>query len=344
MFLGLLEKYKQQYGFKLFAYALLPNHLHLLMELSEASISEIMHDLNSSYTKYHNNKYQRQGHLFRERFKAALVEKEPYLTQLTVYIHQNPQKLNLASGAGEYPYTSYCLYINKGKQVPGAVLNMDREIEEALGFMKGEGYLDLVSRISEEETDALHKNLHRGGILGSEEFVQKIKQEIAKSKGQLPSGVKASHVKQGALVLGIVLAGAGAFYFLRFAVKNPAKPEVVKNEAYAPAILQDLDTTEWDVRLIPISGGLETTDTLSFISGKFISTKLYNQQFPASNYSLTVHDTGKMVWETMQTGPGAIASWHGEIEQGSMRGILSLRQEGREPQDFSFTSTGYRRK
>jgi REP element-mobilizing transposase RayT len=345
MFLGLLKKYKEQYDFKLFAYALLPSHLHLLMELSEASISDIMHDLNSGYTKYYNNKYERGGHLFRERFRAALVEKEPYLSKLTVYIHRNPQKLGLGTNC-DYPYTSYCLYINKGKENAASGLTLDKEIEEVLGFLNGEGYLELVARISDDETQELHKNLHRGQILGSEEFVQKIKQEIAKSKAQAPagSGAKTESFKRSAYVLGIILAGAGVFYFLRFALKDTHRQEVIKKEINTPENFKDLDTTEWDIRLIPVSGGLEAIDTLKFNSGKFISSKLYDQHYLASNYTLTIQDAGKIVWETMQTGPGATASWHGEVENGAMRGILSLRQDGKSPQDFSFMSIGYRRK
>ena len=63
-YLKLLWKYKQEYGFKLFSFVLLANHLHLLLELrSGLTISEIMHRVNSLYTKYFNAKYSRTGHL-----------------------------------------------------------------------------------------------------------------------------------------------------------------------------------------------------------------------------------------------------------------------------------------
>ncbi len=91
MYLELLAKYKNQHKFKLYSYSLLPDRLHLLIETSEgASISEIMHDLNSLYTKYYNGRYVRRGHLFEARFKSVLVEKLNYLLPMTRHIHHTP--------------------------------------------------------------------------------------------------------------------------------------------------------------------------------------------------------------------------------------------------------------
>ena len=84
MYTELLAKYRKEYEFKLFGYVLLSRHIHLLIEPSErATISEIMHVLNTSYSKYFNSEHQRKGHLFRERFKTCFVEKGPYLARLT---------------------------------------------------------------------------------------------------------------------------------------------------------------------------------------------------------------------------------------------------------------------
>ena len=105
MYLELLKKYQGQYGFQLYVYCLLPNHLHLLIELKTGlTISEIMHDLSSNYTKYFNAKHDRKGHLFQERYKMVLAEKEKYLAPIAEYIYQNPVKLGLAKTAEEYLY------------------------------------------------------------------------------------------------------------------------------------------------------------------------------------------------------------------------------------------------
>jgi putative transposase len=108
MFLELLQKYSQQYGIKLFSYVLLPDHLHLLLEVAgeREEISGFMHDLNNTYTKHFNGRYERKGHLFQGRFKAALVEKAPNLIKLTAYMHLNPKRLNLVADAQDYLYSS----------------------------------------------------------------------------------------------------------------------------------------------------------------------------------------------------------------------------------------------
>ncbi len=97
-YLGLLRKYKEQYGFKLFSFMLAPNHLHLLFELKMGiTISDIMHDLNGNYTKYFNSKYERKGHLFQERSKMVLAEKDKYLLPIIAYMHLNPYYCVIAS-------------------------------------------------------------------------------------------------------------------------------------------------------------------------------------------------------------------------------------------------------
>ncbi|MBU1124892.1 MAG: transposase, partial [Candidatus Omnitrophica bacterium] len=95
MYAELLKKYKEQYGFRLFSFCLIPGTLSLLFELKgeEDSVSMVMHDINSSYTRYFNGRYNRRGHLFRERFKSVIVEKGPYLAKVLRYIHQRPRIL-----------------------------------------------------------------------------------------------------------------------------------------------------------------------------------------------------------------------------------------------------------
>src|SRR5258706_15490314 len=90
MYLNLLTKYKKEHKFKLFSYCLLPDSLHLLIEtVEDGAISEIMHNLNSMYTKYFNNRHERRGHLFESRFRSVLVEKANHLAELTRYIHRS---------------------------------------------------------------------------------------------------------------------------------------------------------------------------------------------------------------------------------------------------------------
>jgi hypothetical protein len=146
----------------------------------------------------------------------------------------------------------------------------------------------------------------------------------------------------GSLLLILIITAAGVYFLSinRGLEKPKAEPLIVKKENK----FEDLKLTEWDIKLNPVGGGSQTADRLSFRNGKFISANLNSLGFSGSNYSVTIEDKGKVVWETMQTSTNGTASWRGEIEEGKMRGILSLRKEGQEAQDFSFSSISYRRR
>ena len=359
MFLELLKKYQEQYDIKIFAYVLMPDHLHLLVEMTAPAkggapvrsqeISDFMHNLNNAYTKYYNSAYDRKGHLFRERFKAAIVEKENYLLKMSVYLHLNPQKLNFTSDARTYPYSSYPLYLGNESACAGH-LNLNEEIAEIFSLLGETNYADFVNEMTTEEAESLHKRLARGGILGSDEFVKRARSHIQEYQSQdnmqEPEAPPSSYrlfVTTGSLVLIFAASVAAGTYF--YFVHNRPKP-VTQAKVMPVAIRSplDLNNTEWQIRLMPAGEGSEVGDTLTFKDGKLISARFDYLGFSPSNCSMAVESSGKVIWETMQTTSEGTASWHGEIEQGKMRGIVSLRQEGKPTQDFSFSSTGKWRK
>ena len=97
---------------KIFAYCLMPNHFHLLVQqLVDRGITGFVSNLANSYTRYFNTKYERIGALFQGAFKAKLVNNDEYLLQLSKYIHRNPDSL-LQWKSKIYPYSSYHYYIS----------------------------------------------------------------------------------------------------------------------------------------------------------------------------------------------------------------------------------------
>lgn len=89
MYLNLLNKYQQQYGFTLFGHCFTSNSLSLLIELKEGlNVSDIMHDLSTNYTKYFNGKYARKGHLFKERYDLVVAEKAQYLAPIMEHMRK----------------------------------------------------------------------------------------------------------------------------------------------------------------------------------------------------------------------------------------------------------------
>jgi putative transposase len=93
-----------------FAWALLPNHFHLLLRTGSVPITTVMRRLLTGYAVTFNRRYRRHGHLFQNRYKSILCEEEPYLLELVRYIHLNPLRagfLRTLPELGAYPYTGH---------------------------------------------------------------------------------------------------------------------------------------------------------------------------------------------------------------------------------------------
>jgi putative transposase len=97
VYLSRLTRYTRQYDTALYAYCLMPNHVHLLIRPGQASLSKFMQGLQQSYTQYFNLAYQTVGHLFQGRYLALRCDADSYLAQLVRYIHLNPVRAGLAS-------------------------------------------------------------------------------------------------------------------------------------------------------------------------------------------------------------------------------------------------------
>ena len=78
-----------------YAWALIPNHFHLLLRTSDVSISTVMRRLLTGYALWFNKRHRRYGHLFQNRFKSILCQEEVYLLELVRYIHLNPIRSEL---------------------------------------------------------------------------------------------------------------------------------------------------------------------------------------------------------------------------------------------------------
>ncbi len=73
-----------------FAWALIPNHFHLLLKTGGTPISTVMKRLLTGYAMHYNRRHKRRGHLFQNRYKSVLYQEDIYLLQLVRYIHLNP--------------------------------------------------------------------------------------------------------------------------------------------------------------------------------------------------------------------------------------------------------------
>jgi putative transposase len=129
-FLCRLSAVAARFAVRCLAYCLMPNHFHLLLRPNLEPLSEMMQQLNSSYSQRFNRKHERVGHLLQGRFKALLIDRDDYFRRVLRYIVLNPVRASLVQHPGEWPWSSY--RATAGLGVVPRFLAMD-EVWQAFG-------------------------------------------------------------------------------------------------------------------------------------------------------------------------------------------------------------------
>ena len=91
-FLTVFASVITQFNWHCYAYCLMDNHYHLLVQTADSNLSKGMRQLNGVYTQAYNRRHNKTGHLFQGRYKAILVDEDSYLLELSRYIVLNPVK------------------------------------------------------------------------------------------------------------------------------------------------------------------------------------------------------------------------------------------------------------
>ncbi len=110
-FYRLLEEGSSRFKYKIHAFCLMTNHVHLLLEVTEVPLAKVMQNLTFRYAQHVNKKLNRVGHLFQGRYKAIFVQNQNYLLELCRYIHFNPLKANMVENLTQYPWSSHRAYL-----------------------------------------------------------------------------------------------------------------------------------------------------------------------------------------------------------------------------------------
>ena len=162
-YLVLLRRNKDRFRFKLHAYALMPNHVHLILEPAQGTtVSRIMQCLTIAYTKYFNRRHRRVGHVFQGRFHSRLIEKDAYLLVASRYVHLNPVRARLARQPADWPWSSYQAYRAAGQDplrladVEDVLCLVSRSFEH-----QREEYCEFVESLGTRETCRIEAWLQR---------------------------------------------------------------------------------------------------------------------------------------------------------------------------------------
>src|SRR5574341_871737 len=109
-FLRRLAAVGQATGLQVLAWALMPNHVHLLVRTADGPLASAMRSLLTGYAGAFNRRHRRHGHVFQNRYKSIVVEADPYLLELARYIHLNPLRAGAVPGLralDRYPWTGH---------------------------------------------------------------------------------------------------------------------------------------------------------------------------------------------------------------------------------------------
>ncbi|MBI5753177.1 MAG: transposase [Hydrogenophilales bacterium] len=171
------------------AYVLMTNHVHLLATPAhETSIGKTLQSLGRRYVQYFNFTYQRTGTLWEGRYKATIIDSEPYLLTCSRYIELNPVRANMVAHPREYPWSSYHWHA-EGR---GDELLVDHPLYRRLGKNVEErqsAYRALFrAHLGEATLGEIREATNKGWALGSGRFLTQIEALSGRRATPMPKG------------------------------------------------------------------------------------------------------------------------------------------------------------
>ena len=192
-FLDIVSDVRQDFNWLIYAYCLMGNHYHLLLETPDANLSEGMRRINSSYAQRFNRIRGISGHLFQGRFKSVLVEKENHLLEVCRYIALNPVRAGIVKEPSQWRWSSY--RVTAGIEAETGLVDtvwilsqFGVEITEAR-----QSYCRFV--LDGVGAESPWKSLKGGLILGSDKYAQTIRPYLEKIT--LPTKTQKNNLRPG---------------------------------------------------------------------------------------------------------------------------------------------------
>ncbi|OFW48924.1 MAG: hypothetical protein A2163_06500 [Actinobacteria bacterium RBG_13_35_12] len=195
----IVSKYKKRYRFKLYAYCIMDNNAHLLIEVDDIPLSKIMQGIQQVFTQHYNRKNRTTGHVFEQRYKSYLCDRDDYLLQLIRYIHQNPVRSKLKNGIN-YQWSSHNEYIVNpvlaDVHFPLSTFS-DKKNKAIKGYLTFVGELelkDIQSMAIEEETTEIAKNIEERHKIAKEALIRIIEKVTEIKIDEIKGNIKSKRV------------------------------------------------------------------------------------------------------------------------------------------------------
>ena len=197
-FYELLADGVRRFGYRVHAFCLMTNHLHLALQAGEAGLSAGMQNLSFRYTRHFNARLGRTGHVFQGRFKAYLVDQNRYGLALVRYIHLNPVRAKMVRDPGGYRWSSHRAYLGE-EALPW--LTTDWLLGQ-FGSSAGPARSRFAAFVAQARLKG-HSDLFYGGkadprVVGEEDFVDTVLPKKARTRKPPSLSVIVAHVCRSA--------------------------------------------------------------------------------------------------------------------------------------------------
>ena len=190
-YLTRLQRYQDRDRLTCYAYVLMPNHIHLLVETSEIPLSRTMQTLQFTYTQYYNRRYHKSGHLFQGRYHAILCDRDAYLLELVRYLHLNPARMRTPLNPWRYRWSSHGVYLGKSSPVHVSTESVLQLFHNQIGPARDAYRRFLKNGLGQGHRSEYYETVDQR-FLGDEQFLEDIEQK-AKAKHEIsPKGPKIS--------------------------------------------------------------------------------------------------------------------------------------------------------
>ena len=181
-FLATLREWKEACGVKVYAFCLMSNHVHLVLETPEeaAMLPRLMKRLAGRQTRYTNRLVDRRGTLWESRYKSSAIQTDKYLLACCRYVELNPVRAGMVDYPEEYPWSSYSERMHGDKEswldssdcftaLGGSAEKRRRRYEEYVA-----------SAIPEGEWQLIREAVQRGQLTGDNGFIGDVEQLVGR--------------------------------------------------------------------------------------------------------------------------------------------------------------------
>lgn len=167
-----LQEASELHNFRVHAFCLMSNHIHLLCEPLEEALGTGVHRFTMRYAQYYNRRHQKRGYVFQGRFRSILVEDGCYMRRLVRYIHLNPIEAGLSLKPEDYHWSSHNAYFGRTNftwlEKERVLSHFGKTLHAAVTY-----FADfMAAKENASEDKKAIERASRSGVLGSQEFTR----------------------------------------------------------------------------------------------------------------------------------------------------------------------------